>query len=87
LHPAVTINKQMYMGEFIAEDMAHAICTGFNERPHDWCDHSFIKDFLTRRDKWNIPDYGNSIASDIIFYAVIIAAINIVILGYCKWKK
>ena len=75
------------MGEFKAKDMAHAICAGFHERPRELCKVAFIKDFETNRDDWDIPEYGDSIMYEVLWYAVIIFAFNCLILFYCKWKK
>ena len=75
------------MGEFIATDLAHAICAGFHERPKDICKREYINDHLVNRDDWKIAEYGDGISTDILFYATIIVIINIAILGYCKYKK
>jgi len=85
IHPALTINDQVYMGKFVPEDLAHAICAGFRERPAH-CTRYYIKDFLTKREKWHIPDYGNPIAYDIIALGGLLCIVNCVVLYYCKNK-
>jgi hypothetical protein len=75
------------MGEFIATELANAICSGFHERPKEICRRDYIKDHLVNRKAWNIAEYGDGISTDILFYATIIVIINIAVLGYCKYKK
>jgi len=75
------------MGQFDGQELATAICAGFNERPKDICTREHIRDFLSNRDEWEIPEYGNTIFGDILFWGCIICVINIGIMAYCKMKK
>ena len=74
------------MGELDPVDLTHAICAGFQERPAN-CARDYIKDYLTNRETWNIPEYGNPIAYDILILGVIICFINLAVLAYCKYKS
>ena len=86
MHPALTINKQLYKGQFDPQDLTHAICAGFLERPAH-CRRDYIKDYLNDREKWNIPEYGNPIATEILYIGVLICIVNCGVLYYCKKKS
>jgi len=73
------------MGQYDPIDLTHAICAGFHKRP-DHCKRNYIKDYLTNREDWDIPEYGFTMVEEIVLLGVLIIGLNIICLAYCKHR-
>lgn len=85
-HPAITINNSTYRGDMDAEDIAHAVCAGFKDRPYN-CSHDALKGHMKKLEEYYFPEYGNSMTVDLLVIGLLIIVINLVIIGICKWRQ
>jgi len=68
-----------------ARDIARAICAGFKDRP-DECKHEKMEEVLKDEVNYELPEYGTSIGDSLLIAGLVILALNIVLLGICKWR-
>ena len=88
LHPAITINEQLYRGNMAGPDIFKAICSAFNPRP-EFCRRDYdIQLRMGPLEDLQIPMTQHASFHHFLVAAVILCLVNVCLCCLCqKYQK